>query len=148
MEVKDALLMDAGTQLFWLFVLAIPVACISWTLTNEELFRETKEYCIRKSHDSKPFIARKFFYMLSCEYCLSHYITLLILIITGYKLLMIDWRGYLVAGFSLVWIANIYMSLYSLLRTDLKKEKVITKMEEKESLKNSDPPKQNIVKMK
>ena len=134
-------MMDSGTQLFWLFVLAIPVACISWTLTNEELFRETKEYCIKKSRDSKSFVVRKFFYMLSCEYCLSHYITLLVLIITGYKLLMNDWRGYLVAGFSLVWIANIYMSLYSLLRTDLKKEKVITKMEEQESLKNSDPPK-------
>ena len=146
--MKDALLMDPGAQLFWLFVLAIPVACISWTLTNEELFRQTKEYCIRKSHDSKSFVARKFFYMLSCEYCLSHYITLLILVITGYKLLMNDWRGYLVAGFSLVWIANIYMSLYSLLRTDLKKEKVITKMEEKESLKDSDTPKDNMVKMK
>ena len=36
---------------------------------------------------------------------------------------MDDWRGYIIAGFSLVWIANIYMSLFGLLRQDIKKEK-------------------------
>ena len=96
---------------------------------------------------TKSVVARKFFYILTCEYCVSHYITLFILTITGYKLLLDDWRGYLLAGFSLVWIANIYMSLYSFIRTDIKKEKVETKMEEKAYLKNADPPNQNIVKM-
>jgi hypothetical protein len=36
-----------------------------------------------------------------------------------------------VAGFSLVWIANIYMSLYALIRIDLKKGRIITKLEER-----------------
>ncbi len=43
-----------------------------------------------------------------------------------------DWRGYLVAGFSLVWIANVYMSLFARLRQDIKKEKAeISAIEQK-----------------
>jgi len=70
--------------------------------------------------------------MLTCEYCFSHYVTLIFLIVTKYHLLFSDWRGYLVSGFALVWIANIYMSLYALIRTDLKKENLEAKKEEKE----------------
>lgn len=40
------------------------------------------------------------------------------------------WRGYLIAGFSMVWIANVYMSIYNLIRIDLKKNKLIAKKEE------------------
>ena len=43
------------------------------------------------------------------------------LAITNYHLLYSDWRGYLVSGFSLVFVANVYMNLYALIRTDLKK---------------------------
>jgi hypothetical protein len=46
------------------------------------------------------------------------------LIITKYYLLFTDWRGYLLSGFSLVWVANIYMSLFYLVRQDIKKEKI------------------------
>jgi hypothetical protein len=76
--------------------------------------------------------SRKIFYMLTCEYCLSHYVTILFLVITGFQLLFEDWRGYLISGFSLVWIANIYMSLYALIRTDLKKEKLVAEKEERQ----------------
>ena len=41
-----------------------------------------------------------------------------------------DWRGYLVAGFALVWIANIYMSLYGFIRVGMKKEKLDADIEE------------------
>jgi hypothetical protein len=54
------------------------------------------------------------------------------LIITGFKLLLPDWRGYLISGFSLVWIANIYMGLYCLIKADIKEERVKTEIEEKE----------------
>ena len=128
--------MDLTTQIVSLFILAIPIACISWTVTHEEVFREPREYCIKRSNDCKTLAARKFFYLFTCEYCFSHYITLLMLMITTYKLLFNDWRGYLIAGFSLVWIANIYMSLYAFLRIDIKKERIKTALEEqKENLK-------------
>src|SRR5882672_3530407 len=103
--------MTLDHQLGWLFLLAIPIACITWTITHEEIFREPREYCIKNSKSSKSFFKRKFFYVFTCEYCFSHYVTLVILLITKFHLLFDGWKGYLVAGFSLVWIANIYMSL-------------------------------------
>ena len=117
--------MALHTQLIYLFVLAIPVACISWTITHEEVFKEPREFCELNSRKNKLFLLRKFFYMLTCEYCFSHYVAIVFLIITKFYLLYPDWRGYVIAGFSIVWIANIYMSLFYLLRQGIKKEKVI-----------------------
>ena len=124
--------MPISLQITWLFVLSIPVACIAWTVTHEEIFREPHDYCVRKSKECKTLLQRKFFYLFTCEYCFSHYVTILFLFITGYKLLLDDWRGYLIAGFSIVWIANIYMSLFGLIRLDIKKERTtIEVLEEK-----------------
>jgi len=123
--------MSLNTQIVYLFILAIPVACISWTITHEEVFREPREFCVLQSKKSKALFIRKFFYVLTCEYCFSHYVTIAILLITKYTLLFQDWKGYLIGGFSIVWVANIYMSLFFLLRTDIKKEKVtIEEMQE------------------
>jgi len=124
--------MTIGMQLCWLFILAIPIACVAWTVTHEEVFREPRDYCTRQSLSGKTLLGRKFFYLFTCEYCFSHYITILALIFTGYKLLLDDWRGYFIAGFSLVWIANVYMSLFGLIRLDLKKERTAIKKLEDE----------------
>lgn len=120
--------MSIYIQLIWLFVLPIPIACIAWTVTHEEVFREPREYCLRCSKESKSFLIRKFFYLFTCEYCFSHYVTILFLILTNYQLLIPDWRGYVLAGFGLVWIANVYMSLFALIRIDLKKERTEIKV--------------------
>lgn len=123
--------MPIGLQVAWLFILAIPIACIAWTVTHEEIFREPHEYCVRKSKECKSLLTRKFFYLFTCEYCFSHYVTIFFLCLTGYQLLLPGWRGYIIAGFSLVWIANIYISLFGLIRIDLKKEKtIVSRLEE------------------
>jgi hypothetical protein len=122
--------MDLQTQITWLFILAIPIASMSWTVTHEEVFREPRQFCVRMSRTDKKLFVRKFFYLFTCEYCFSHYITALMLIITRYQLLFDDWRGYLIAGFALVWIANIYMSLYAFIKVDIKKERIKAKVEE------------------
>jgi hypothetical protein len=122
--------MDLITQIAWLFILAIPVACIAWTVTHEEIFREPREFCSKKSETCKTIAERKFFYVFTCEYCFSHYVTVLILFISQYKLLLDNWAGYVIAGFSIVWIANFYMSVYAFIRIDIKKERIITKKEE------------------
>ena len=114
--------MTVNLQTGWLFILSIPIACMAWTVTHEEVFREPRDYCHKKSKDCKTLLQRKFFYLFTCEYCFSHYVTVLFLFLTGYKLLIDDWRGYIIAGFSLVWIANIYMNIFGLLRQDIKKE--------------------------
>ncbi len=130
--------MTYSIQLLWLFIIAIPIACIAWTVTKEEVFREPRDYCTRQSIKGKTLLKRKFFYLFTCEYCFSHYVTALFLFMTSYKLLIDDWRGYIIAGFSLVWIANMYMSLLGLLRQDIKKEKAeITAMENNNSSQQS-----------
>lgn len=64
--------------------------------------------------------------------------TIFFLLITNFTLFFEDWRGYLIAGFSLVWIANIYMSLFGFLRQNLKAEKIEAKIKniEYNDLKN------------
>lgn len=123
--------MNLSHQIIWLFILAIPIASISWTITQEEIFREPREFAVRISREGNQLLTRKFFYLFTCEYCFSHYVTVVMLGITRYHLLIEDWRGYLIAGFALVWIANFYMSLYAFIRIDIKKERIKTKIEEK-----------------
>jgi hypothetical protein len=125
--------MTISLQIAWLFVLSIPIACVAWTVTHEEVFREPRDYCLHRSQNGKTIWERKFFYLFTCEYCFSHYVTIFSLFLTDYKLLLNDWRGYLLAGFSLVWIANVYMSLFGLIRQDISKEKAEIKMIEKKS---------------
>ena len=117
-------------QVLYLVLLAIPIACVAWTITHEEVFREPREYCQRKSEAAGTLAKRKFFYLFTCEYCFSHYVTLFFVAITRYKLLYPDWRGYLIGFFALVWISNQYMSIYNRLRLDIKHEKVEIKAEE------------------
>ena len=113
-----------------LFLLAVPIACIAWTVTHEEVFREPREYFARRAQDGRTIAERKFFYLFTCEYCFSHYVTIFFLIVTRYTLLFADWRGYLIAFFSLVWIANVYMSLFGRLRIGIKAERVDIAMKE------------------
>src|ERR1041384_5114830 len=124
--------MNLHTQIIWLFLLAIPVACVSWTFTREELFSEPRQYCVNRSLHEKNFIKRKFFFLFTCEYCFSHYVTIIFLILTHYKLLLTDLRGYIIAGFSIVWVTNIYMSVFALIRQNIKKETTEIKVLEKE----------------
>ncbi|HYU30890.1 MAG TPA: hypothetical protein VEW48_01895 [Thermoanaerobaculia bacterium] len=118
-------------QLVWLFVLAIPIACVAWTVTHEEVFREPREYCARRSEEAGRLIERKFFYLFTCEYCFSHYVTLFFLFLTRYRLLFDDWRGYLLAFFALVAVANVYISAFGRLRQEVKSEKLDAERKEK-----------------
>lgn len=120
------------TQLFAAFALAIPVACVAWTVTHEEIFREPREYCVKRSQNSTTLLRRKFFYLFTCEYCFSHYVTAFFLIVTGFKLYFEDWRGYLLSFFTVVYIANLYMSLFGFLRQNLKAEKIEAKLKDTE----------------
>ncbi len=113
-----------------LLLLGLPIACISWTVTHEELFAEFRDYCKGRGERCSSFAERKFFYLPTCEYCFSHYVAALFLIITGFKLIYPDWRGFLISFFALVWVANIYMSFFGRLRVELKKERVELKKDE------------------
>jgi len=125
--------MSEKLQMLWLFVLAAPIACVAWTITHEEVFVEPREWCEKKSRTARSMIVRKFFYLFTCEYCFSHYVAGAAVWMTGYRLLVPGWRGALLAWFTLVWVANVYMSLFGRLRLDIKRERVEIKVEEKEA---------------
>jgi hypothetical protein len=122
--------MPLSLQFASLLLLAIPVACIAWTVTHEEVFREPRQYCQRECAQAESLFRRKFFYLFTCEYCFSHYVAAGVLLVARYKLLYADWRGYFVAFFALVWLANQYMSIYNRLRLDIKHEQVEIKADE------------------
>ena len=109
-------------QIFWLIILAIVVASDAWTVTQEEIFREPRDWAKERSDMASNIFVRKFFYVWTCEYCFSHWVTILLLLLTGFQLLFADWRGYVLAFFALPWVANQIMSLYRRLRVDIKHE--------------------------
>ena len=119
--------MEISTQIFWLVILSMVVASIAWTVTQEEIFREWREYCQECSNNSESLPRRKFFYVFTCEYCFSHWTTILILLLTGFQLLIEDWRGYILAFFAIPWIANQMMSIYRRLRVGIKHENLKAK---------------------
>jgi hypothetical protein len=132
--------MTEKLQMLWLFVLAAPVACVAWTVTHEEVFKEVHDFCVKKSRTSRSMFTRKFFYLFTCEYCFSHYVALAAVLITGYRLLLPDWRGAILGWFTLVWVANVYMSLFGRLRLDIKRERVEIEAEEEEAEKKHGRP--------
>src|SRR4029450_2074641 len=85
-----------ASELVTLFILALPVASIAWTVTHEDLFRELRTMCADRSQSCRSLAARKFFYLFTCEYCFSHYVTVHVLAMTRYHLLWPDWRGYVI----------------------------------------------------
>jgi len=130
--------MSLGTQLIWLFTLPIPVACVAWTVTHEEIFREPRDYCIRRSTDDPRLLVRKLFYLGTCEYCFSHYVALVAVLGTGYRLLLDDWRGVVIAWLAVVWVANQFMGIHGRLRLGIKSSRTEIRVLE-EQLSESDP---------
>jgi len=123
-------MMPLSHQFAYLLMLALPVACASWTVTHEEVFREPREFCQKMSQDCKALPQRKFFYLFTCEYCFSHYVTAFFLILTRFTMLYEGWRGYLISWFALVWVANVYMSAFNRLRLEIKHENVVIATEQ------------------
>ena len=127
--------MGIAEQIFWLLVLSLAVASVSWTVTQESIFEEFREYCRRKSTTAPSIFVRKFFYVFTCEYCFSHWVTLFFLIITGFELAIDDWRGLVLSFFVIPWLANQLMSFYRRLRVEIKYENALAENEEQEAEK-------------
>lgn len=125
--------MDWTTQLYTLFILSLVVASIAWTVTQEEIFREWRDFCVDRSKNCRTLFQRKFFYVFTCEYCFSHWVGLAVIAIAQFRLLFDDWRGYVLAFFIVPWFANQWMSLYRRLRVDIKRENAEAEKIEKET---------------
>jgi hypothetical protein len=121
------------TQLFWLLILSLAIASIAWTVTQEEIFKEPRDWLKQRSQTSKSILIRKLCYVWTCEYCFSHWVTIVVLLIAQFPLLIDDWRGYFLSFFVLPWIANQWMSLYRHLRVDIKHENALAEQTIKEN---------------
>ena len=86
-------------QVYTLLILSLVVASIAWTVTQETIFEEWRDGAKRRSENASNILARKFFYVWTCEYCFSHWVTILVLIVSDFRLLIDDWRGYALAFF-------------------------------------------------
>lgn len=115
------------------FILSLVVACIAWTVTQEEIFREPRSYCVKRSKCEKSaWYCRKFFYLFTCNYCFSHWVTAILLVFTRFTLVYTGALGYIVALFAIVYTANFIMSIYRRLRLSIKTAELKAKLLEKE----------------
>ena len=106
-----------------LLVLAVPVAWVAWTVTREEVFRELRDVCGERSRTCRRLYQRKFYYLFTCEFCFSHWVALGLQFVYQFRMVFDDWRGLVVGYAGLVWVANVYMSLYLRLRVDIRSER-------------------------
>ena len=81
----------------------------------------------------RTFVPEEALYLLTCEYCLSHYVAAFSLALSGFQLLMPGWRGYFLGWLALVSIANIYMSLFGRFRLDIRHERLEIENTQKET---------------
>jgi hypothetical protein len=66
--MTEAMDVSPGMQAAWLFLLALPIACIAWTVTHEDLFREFRDICLAGARNL-ALVCAKFFCLFTCEYC-------------------------------------------------------------------------------
>ncbi len=126
---------DIFQQIFVLLILSIAVATISWTVTQESIFSGFRKWCGKRSKNAATVLEQKFFYVFTCEFCFSFWVTLFILIVTGFRLAVDDWRGHLLAFFVIPWLANQWMSLYRRLRVEIKHENALAENVQNEEQK-------------
>ena len=103
-------------------MLALPVCCVTWTLTHEEIFREVQDWLADKSEHSRFWIMRKFYFAPTCDFCLSHYVAGGLIAATGFQIMLDDWRGYILR-LTVTAVANIYLSAFAHIRVELRKER-------------------------
>jgi len=121
-------------QLGFALLLGVPVACIVWTFTQEEIFKECREALkAYQQRHADSLLRRKLAYLPTCPYCFSHYVALAFVALLNFRMLADDWRGYVVSLFTLVLIANAYVTLYNLLRVALRAAKVAADRLEREA---------------
>lgn len=124
-------------MLFWL--LAAPVAIIVRACTTEEVFRQPREFCATRHRQYGEslrgpgganftqrvslFVLEKLCYIPTCDYCLSFWVSLIVVWLAEFSLHFDDWRGFALATFVVMGVANVYLAIFSHLRVDLRKQR-------------------------
>lgn len=109
-----------------LFVYAVVVAVLVRALTDEEIFKEPRAWLTAYyQEDRHPFLLRKLAYVPTCEFCCSFWVALVVVWLLGFRLALDDWRGFFVAVFAVMGLANLYLGLFSLLRVGLRRDRAV-----------------------
>jgi hypothetical protein len=58
--------------------------------------------------------------MFTCEYCFSHWLAFVLVPVTGFRLVYDNILGCAIAAFTVIAVANVYMTAYFILRQVLK----------------------------
>lgn len=131
-------------MLFWF--LAVPVAIIVRAFTTEEIFRQPREFCAQQhqhyddltANGAQRFAGRlrylllaKLCYVPTCDFCFSFWVSLVVVWIAEYSMYYNGWRGFALATFVVMGVANVYLSGFSHLRVDLRKERAVAETIEK-----------------
>lgn len=143
-------------NLGWLALLAIPVACASWTIAKEFIFQEFRDWCKAqgvhygntiKNRWLRWFVV-KVFYLPRCYFCTSFYVTEFFMLLTGTEGFMVPgWRGLVLAWFTAVFISQFYCTAFNLLRVTLRHYATIADMREAEFKQQFAPRETSAIKL-
>lgn len=105
-------------------VLALPVACASWTVTMEYIFQDLRKAATAwGKRNPNSYIIGKLSYLPTCYYCFSHWVAFVALVAFPFKMLTDGAMGYIPALFTTVFVANVYMSIFNILRAKLRMQR-------------------------
>lgn len=104
---------------FDFFMLIPAVATISYTVTSTRIFREPREWLVWKTYDpardEKGYLGE----WISCPYCFSHWVAILLVILSGVRAISTGWEilDILVTWLALPILANIIIQIFRALGT-------------------------------
>ena len=106
-------------------LLALPVACVSWTIVEAEITRDLREWlkgwaCRQGRGATRAWLCRKLAYLPTCAYCSSHYVALAALALSPVHILNLGWQGLVLGWLSVVGVSTVYLTFYQLLRVLLR----------------------------
>lgn len=123
-----------AVNLYALLLYALVVAVISRTVTQEEIFREVKEYAKDIATDpARGWWKRKLFYPLTCQYCFSHWVAAVLVLVSGYDVTLAESMTLFSFVFSvlvLVGVANLMLVLYELITLKIQHQRRDTVLSE------------------
>lgn len=102
-----------------LLALAFIVFVAAWTVTQEEIFRELREWLARHASQNPRLLIRKVAYLPTCYYCFGFWVSVVVFAFAGVTLFS-HWSGW-IAGFALMFFAaQMYLTLFHLFRAWLR----------------------------
>src|SRR5437868_5249614 len=90
--LRIEVVMSLGTQVVWLFVMALAVASVAGTVTHEEVFRERREYGAKQGRKPPILPRRRSSYCLPCNSVFGPSVAAFFLRFPGTKFFFKTWR--------------------------------------------------------